>query len=126
MFSILTPLVGLASTWLEGNVEKSKAKTAADIALKNAEATVYQRKATAENDWDIEAIKGSQNSLKDEWLVVLFSIPMILAFIPGMEGVVERGFEQLEKMPEWYQYSVGVIVAASFGFRSATKFFGKK
>ena len=126
MFSILTPLVGLASTWLEGNVEKSKAKTAADIALKNAEATVYQRKATAETDWDIEAIKGSQNSLKDEWLVVLFSIPMILAFIPGMEGVVERGFEQLEKMPEWYQYSVGVIVAASFGFRSATKFFGKK
>ena len=126
MFSILTPLVGLASTWLEGNVEKSKAKTAADIARKNAEATVYQRKATAETDWDIEAIKGSQNSLKDEWLVVLFSIPMILAFIPGMEGVVERGFEQLEKMPEWYQYSVGVIVAASFGFRSATKFFGKK
>ena len=126
MFSILTPLVGLASTWLEGNVEKSKAKTAADIALKNAEATVYQRKATAEVDWDLEAIKGSQNSLKDEWLVILFSIPMILAFIPGMEGVVERGFEQLEKMPEWYQYSVGVIVAASFGLRSATKFFGKK
>ena len=126
MFSILTPLIGLASTWLEGNVEKSKAKTAADIARKNAEATVYQRKATAETDWDIEAIKGSQGSLKDEWLVVLFSIPMILAFIPGMEGVVERGFEQLEKMPEWYQYSVGVIVAASFGFRSATKFFGKK
>ena len=60
MFSILTPLVGLASTWLEGNVEKSKAKTAADIARKNAEATVYQRKATAETDWDIEAIKGSQ------------------------------------------------------------------
>ena len=126
MFSILTSLVGLASTWLEGNVEKSKAKTAADIALKNAEATVYQRKATAEVDWDLEAIKGSQNSLKDEWLVILFSIPMILAFIPGMEGVVERGFEQLEKMPEWYQYSVGVIVAASFGLRSATKFFGKK
>ena len=25
----------------------------------------------------------------------------------------------------WYQYSLGVIVAASFGVRSATKFFGK-
>ena len=26
---------------------------------------------------------------------------------------------------EWYQYTLGVIVAASFGVRSATKFFGK-
>jgi len=32
----------------------------------------------------------------------------------------------LDKMPDWYQYSLGVIVAASFGVRSATKFFGKK
>jgi len=29
-------------------------------------------------------------------------------------------------MPEWYQYSLGVIVAASFGVRSATKLFNKK
>jgi hypothetical protein len=59
-------------------------------------------------------------------LVILFSVPLILAFIPGMEGLVERGFQQLEQMPDWYQYSLGVIVAASFGVRSATKFFGKK
>ena len=124
--SFLGPAVNLVSTWLEGNVEKSKAKTAADVALKRAEAMVYEKKATAEIDWDIEAMKGSQNSWKDEWLVILFSIPMILAFIPGMEGIVERGFRQLEQMPEWYQYSLGVIVAASFGIRSATKVFRKK
>ena len=124
MIQFLAPLANLATTWLEGNVEKSKAKTAAEVALKNAEAIVYEKKATAEIDWDLEAIKGSQNSWKDEWLVILFSIPMILAFIPGMEGVVERGFTQLEAMPEWYQYTLGVIVASSFAVRSATKFFG--
>ena len=70
--------------------------------------------------------KGSQSSWKDEWLTILFSIPLILAFIPGMEEVVKNGFAQLQSMPEWYQYSLGVIVAASFGVRSATKFFGKK
>ena len=72
------------------------------------------------------SIKGSASSWKDEWLVILFSVPLILAFIPGMEGVVANGFEQLKSMPEWYQYSLGVIVAASFGVRSATKFFGKR
>ena len=125
MIQFLAPLANLATTWLEGNVEKSKAKTAAEVALKNAEAIVYEKKATAEIDWDLEAIKGSQNSWKDEWLTILFSIPMMLAFIPGMEGVVEQGFSQLEAMPEWYQYSLGIIVAASFGIRSATKIFRK-
>ena len=44
----------------------------------------------------------------------------------GMEEVVSNGFAQLESMPQWYQYSLGVIVAASFGVRSATKLFGRK
>ena len=126
MIQFLAPLASLATTWLEGSVEKSKAKTAAEVALKNAEAIVYEKKATAEIDWDLEAIKGSQNSWKDEWLTILFSIPMILAFVPGMEGVVQQGFSQLEAMPEWYQYSLGIIVAASFGIRSATKIFNRK
>ena len=105
---------------------KKKAEQAASAAKKKAEAIVYERKANAEIDWDLEAIKGSASSWKDEWLTILFSIPLILAFIPGMEEVVANGFAQLQAMPEWYQYSLGVIVAASFGVRSATKFFGKK
>jgi hypothetical protein len=85
-----------------------------------------EKKATGEIDWDITMAEGSKHSWKDEWLTILFSVPLILAFIPGMEGVVQNGFDQLSSMPEWYQYSLGVIVAASFGVRSATKFFGKK
>ena len=125
MIQFLTPLASLATTWLEGTVEKSKAKTHAEVALKNAEAIVYEKKATADIDWDLEAIKASNNSWKDEWLVILFSIPMIMAFIPGLEGVVARGFEQLDMMPDWYQYSLGVIIAASFGIRSASRLFRK-
>ncbi len=125
MIQMLGPIVSLASSWIEGKVEKTKANAAAEVALKNAEAIVYERKATAEIDWDLEAIKGAKNSWKDEWLCVLFSIPMIMAFIPGFEGVVARGFEQLEMMPDWYQYSLGVIIAASFGIRGAARLFRK-
>ena len=124
--ALIGPLSSLASTWLEGKVEKTKAETGAKVARAKAEATIMEMKATGEIDWDLEAIKGSQSSWKDEWLVILFSVPLVLAFIPGMEGVVANGFQQLEAMPQWYQYSLGVIVAASFGVRSATKFFGKK
>ena len=123
---LIGPITQLAGTLLEGTVETKKAKTLAKVATAKAEATIMEKKATGEIDWDLEAIKGAQNSWKDEWLVILFSVPLILAFIPGMEDVVSHGFQQLEQMPEWYQYSLGVIVAASFGVRSATKFFGKK
>jgi len=123
---LIGPIANLAGTWLEGKVEKTKAETGAKVAKAKAEATIMERKATGELEWDLEMARGSQSSWKDEWLVILFSIPLILAFIPGMEEVVANGFQQLEQMPEWYQYSLGVIVAASFGVRSATKFFGKK
>ena len=123
---LIGPVADLASTWLNGKVEEKKAQSATKVAIAQAEAVVMQKKATGEIDWDLEMAKGSQSSWKDEWLTILFSIPLILAFVPGMEEVVANGFARLNEMPEWYQYSLGVIVAASFGVRSATKFFGKK
>ena len=123
---LIGPISQLAGTWLEGKVEKTKAETGAKVAKAKAEAIIMEKKATGELDWDITMAEASKHSWKDEWLVILFSVPLVLAFIPGMEGVVQNGFEQLEKMPDWYQYSLGVIVAASFGVRSAAKFFQKK
>jgi len=41
-------------------------------------------------------------------------------------NTVADGFDALSTMPEWYQYTLGVIVASSFAVRSATKFFGGK
>jgi hypothetical protein len=120
-------LVGdLAGNWMKGKVDKQKAESDVKVAKAKAEAVVYQKQATGEIDWDIESMKGSQSSWKDEWLTVIFSIPLVMCFIPGMEEIVQNGFARLNELPEWYQYTLGVIVAASFGVRSATKFFGKK
>ena len=123
---LIGPIADLAGTWLNGKVEEKKAQAKTRVAKAEAEAVVMQKKATGEIDWDLKMADASASSWKDEWLVILFSIPLILAFIPGMEDIVSRGFQQLEQMPEWYQYSLGVIVAASFGVRSATKLFSKK
>jgi ABC-type multidrug transport system permease subunit len=124
--ALIGPIASLANTFLEGQLATSKANNEVKVAEAKAKATIMEKQATGEIDWDLEAIKGSQNSWKDEWLVILFSIPLILAFVPGAEHIVQSGFAQLETMPEWYQYSLGVIIAASFGVRGATKFFGKK
>jgi len=117
----------LLGGWLKSKAETKAAETRAKVAKAEAEAEVMKVAATHEAGWEKIMAQGSQQSLKDEWLVALFSIPLILSFC-GEWGrtIVAEGFAALETMPDWYQYTLGVIVAASFGVRSATKFFGNK
>jgi len=125
--SILGPVGNLASSWMENKTEAQRGKTAISRAKAEAEATVMVSAATSTADWERIMAKGSQDSWKDEWLTILFSIPLILAFCGDFGRItVAAGFSALEIMPDWYQYTLGVIVSASFAVRSATKFFGGK
>jgi hypothetical protein len=125
--ALVGPIADLAGTWLNGKVEKQKAKNEVAVATAKAEAVVMQKKATGEIDWDLKMADASASSWKDEWLTIIFSVPLVLSFCGDWgRKIVADGFEALATMPEWYQYTLGVIVAASFGVRSATKFFGKK
>ena len=114
--NMIGPVAGLAGSWIEGKT-----------AIQKANATKNLKIATGEIDWDLEAMKATQNSWKDEWLTLLLSGPFILSFCgeTGREWA-SAGFEALGQAPSWYSYSLGVVIAASFGVRSATKFFGKK
>jgi hypothetical protein len=125
--ALVGPIANLAGTWLNGKVEKQKAKNEVAVATAKAEAVVMQKKATGEIDWDLKMADASASSWKDEWLTIIFSVPLVLSFCGDWgRQIVADGFEALATMPQWYQYTLGVIVAASFGVRSATKFFGKK
>ena len=124
---LLGPIASLAGTWLNGKVETKAAETKAKVARAEAEAQIMVSRATSEADWEKIMAQGTQNSWKDEYLVLLLSIPLILAFLPfeWADQAVANGFAALESMPQWYSYTLGVIVASSFAVRSATKFFGK-
>ena len=125
--ALIGPVSGLIGSWMDSKTEEQRGKSAVAKAKAEAEAKVMVSAATSTADWEKLMAQGSQSSWKDEWLTILFSIPLILAFA-GEWGrtIVAEGFAALEVMPDWYQYTLGVIVAASFGVRSATKFFGKK
>ncbi len=66
------------------------------------------------------------SSWKDEWLVMLFSIPLILSFCGdwGRE-IVANGFVALDQMPTWYQAGLGAKIASSFAIRGVAKFYKK-
>lgn len=125
--ALIGPLTELAGGWLKGKADKQAAEAKLKLTEAEAKAKIMLSKETSVADWERIMAQGSQTSWKDEWLTILFSIPLVLVFV-GDTGrdIVANGFAALETMPDWYQYTLGVIVAASFGVRSATKFFGKK
>ena len=124
---LIGPIASIAGGWLQGKADVKAAEAKLKLTEAEAKAKIMLSKETSIADWERIMAQGSQNSWKDEWLTILFSIPLILSFC-GEWGrtITSEGFAALEVMPDWYQYSLGVIVAASFGVRSATKFFGKK
>jgi|TARA_S200002703_G_scaffold36713_1_gene31782 hypothetical protein len=123
---LIKPLLGVASDAIGGYVETKKAKAKQKLVKIEAETEIVKQQIKGEIDWDVEAIKGSKESWKDEYLTILFSIPLLLCFLPFTVEYVERGFAALAMTPDWYKYTLGVIVSASFGIKGATKFFGKK
>jgi len=125
--ALIGPISGLVGSWMDKKTAEQAGKAAVAKVKAESEAAVMVSAATSTAEWEKLMAKGSQNSWKDEWLTVLFSIPLILAFCGDWgRHIVEQGFAALEAMPDYYQYTLGVIVSASFAVRSATKFFGKK
>jgi hypothetical protein len=113
------PIIDIVKTVVEGKVIRSKARV-------EAETSAMLQASKSQADWEAYMAQNSGQSWKDEWLTILFSVPLILAFVPNGEAIVMRGFEVLEKMPDWYQYTLSVIVAASFGVRSVIGLMNKK
>lgn len=125
--SLLGPVTSIVGGIVQGKMEQKAAETKAKVAKAEAQAQIMLSQATSEADWEKVMAEGSQESWKDEWLTILFSVPLVLAFC-GEWGrdIVADGFTALNAMPDYYRYTLGAIVSASFGIRGATKFFGKK
>lgn len=70
---------------------------------------------TGDMQWELEQIKNS--GYKDEWVLGLLSIPLVLVFIPKTAPYVLQGFQILEQTPEWYRWLVMLIFTAIYGIR---------
>lgn len=128
---IITTVLGLifkadgpVSEWVRRKQEIERAKVDATVQeiVTKGELAAYRLKAEVE--WDLKWADAAATSWKDEWLTILWSIPLVLLFIPGLNGYVMEGFERLKYFHEdaGYFYMAGwaIIFAATFGMKSAT------
>lgn len=69
----------------------------------------------ADATWEIEQIRSA--GWKDEYVLIVLSIPLVMCFVPGLAHFVEAGFKALSYTPQWYQFLLPMIFAAIFGVR---------
>jgi len=108
--ALIAPIANLASGYLKNKAEEKQA--------------VHERKLEMikqDANWENIQATNSGTSWKDEWFTLLFSVPLVMAFVPEMVPVVKDGFNVLENMPEFYKAFLGAAVAASFGIRALSK-----
>ena len=122
---LIKPLLNLGGDVVKGVIESKRLKSEQKLTKIKAETELLNKQISGEVEWDIQAIKQAESSWKDEYLTILFSIPLLLCFQPFTVEYVERGFAALSQTPAWYKYTMGVIVSASFGIKGASKFFKK-
>jgi|TARA_R110000823_G_scaffold217285_2_gene346652 hypothetical protein len=111
---IWNALIGLATTVVTGKQRITEAKV-----------TAKEKQMAATDNWELEAMKASGESWKDELWTVLFVIIIAACFVPGMQPYVVGGFLALEQTPTWFQVAIGMSVSASFGIKAYSLFNNK-
>ena len=76
----------LAGSWLDAKTTKQAAEAKLKLTEAEARSKILLSEKTSVADWERIMAQGTQNSWKDEYLVGLFSIPLILVFT-GEKGV---------------------------------------
>jgi hypothetical protein len=124
--ALLGPVANLAGSWLQGKADKNAAAAQLKLVEAESKAKILLSKETSTADWERIMAEGTQSSIKDEVVTFAVLIPVILCFIPGMEGTVKNGFDRLSELPEWYTWLVFTVCTAAVGIRGGKQFMGKR
>lgn len=116
-------LVKEFSSWSERRDTLRSAKLDAKVALLKAEAEIAAYKVKADIEWDLKWADQAGSSWKDEFMLILWALPMVGIFLPGIRPFVMEGFDYLKAfnadIAYWYMAGWAIIFSAVFGFKQA-------
>lgn len=119
------PVAQSAFTFFTRRAELAQARFEAKLKFEQAQgdrmAQLIREGLAADANWEMEFAMQARSSLKDEYALALFSVPMVLCFIKTKNfdgpGIVLAGFESLGKCPWWFLTIVGILFASTVGVR---------
>lgn len=129
---LMTGGFSFLSEWWKGKKEQAQKELEIKQAEKETTNNIRLKQATAQIENDTISIVQMQRSFKDEWFLILFSLPLIALFISPFldlfltfsdykEGMLSQAAMQslknLDSAPDWYTYIITVMCMVSFGYR---------
>jgi len=112
------PLLGVVTDSVRGFVETKKLKGEVKIAQIAAEKKRNEDIVSGKIKWEQSAIDQMKGSWKDEFVLLALMIPAICSFLPFMQPHIERGFEILSTLPEYYTHLLYLACSVSLGVRA--------
>ena len=117
--SLISPIAKLAGGYLNNKKEQSVAKQKLAVAKIEAQVTKVQK----DGDWEEQAMKASDNSIKDELWTCCFILIIGGCMWPEAQPYIRNGFIVLkEDCPEWLSWGILASIGASFGLKSIGAF----
>lgn len=115
---LIGPITELAGGWLKSKAATKAAETEAKVAMKKAEAKVYETEATSTMLMEQQLTRQMEGSWKDEFWVIIFGSILIGCFLPWTQEYVKNGFIFLDQhTPPWFANCLYISISASFGYR---------
>jgi hypothetical protein len=102
---------------MEIKAEDRQQERAIKKALVERQISLIEQGLHADAQWEVMMAEQAKTSWKDEYTLIVVSIPAILAFIPGADTYVHKGFDALSKTPGWYQLMLVTLFFATYGIR---------
>jgi len=115
--AIAAPVVDYLKTRQQLKHEERRQKAEYAEAVHQRKIELVKAGLTADMNWEMEFARQAETSWKDEYTLIVVSIPAIMAFVPGLTKYVTAGFGALALTPGWYQLMLVTLFFATVGIR---------
>lgn len=124
MISALLNLVtgGLDAYKQHGKNKAEQLKRLDELEAAKHEAKVARLKSGDEQAATLDELSIKERGFKDEFILLVVFIPLILSFIPDYAIYVKQGFLALQQIPEPYWYVVAAVVIDTLGMRAMVRY----
>lgn len=122
--AIIKPITTIIDGWQQRKTAQLTSDLKVNEAVTEAKIKRLQTQEDADIAWENTAL--ATTGWKSGYLTIIFSLPLVLMFIPEMVPIIEHGFDAINHAPDWYKAGVGAMVAADFGIKKLVDFMQTK
>jgi hypothetical protein len=124
----------LAGSWLQNRREKAAhnrelkgIKLQGKVNLLQAKEDNKLLREQRMGQMDATSMNAMALTWKDEYILILLSVPVIMCFIPPFtisgtlydaQAAALTGFRVLNQCPDWYKWALSGVIAAVYGLRT--------